>query len=315
MKPVFYRLATAISLVIPVFCLVTATAQERNTHIWPVKLQKEYTKTYAVGSETIMLNNRYGQLTIEAWDKNEVKVEAHITVGAQSNEYATKVLDRISVVDEKKPETISFLTKLEDWSNDGDYNGGHEMRIDYLVHLPANAKLYAENNFGPITIGDYTGESRFVNKYGTLTAGKLGNCKAMTVEFGKASIESISNSELVFKYSKVDITKMAGVIKAKFDFCNSVDMNVDNGIQQLELKNSYTSLYMVTPKDFSADYDIVTNNARATSKYAAITEEPIAGANGKINTFSPNHRYTGTFGKSGGTKLSIQSSFGNVRLM
>jgi hypothetical protein len=50
-----------------------------------------------------------------------------------------------------------------------DMNSG----IDFTVHLPANAKLVAENDYGPLTIGDYKGEAELYCRYGTLTAGKL----------------------------------------------------------------------------------------------------------------------------------------------
>ncbi len=304
---------TFILGVLLAFCILPAVAQDRNTYEWPVKLQKDYTKTYPVGTETISLQNRYGQMTIETWDKNEVKVEAHIIVSAQTNEYATQTLDRISVLDEKKDQTISFVTKLGDWNNNGNnYNGGHEMRIDYIVHLPANAKLYAENNFGPILMGDFVGQCELVQKYGNLTAGKLSNCRLVRVEFGKALIESLNNSEMIFKYSRIDIGKLGGNIKGQFEFCNSVDLTIDNTVQQLELRNNYTSLYIVTPKDFSADYEIATNNARVTSKYLEVKEEKI---NASYTNYTQNHRYSGSMGKGGSTKVNIRSNFGNVRFM
>jgi hypothetical protein len=290
-------------------------AQGGDNYVWPVKLEKEYTKTYPIGSETVALMNRFGKMTIETWDKNEVKVDAHISVGAQNNEYAKKVLDRVTITDEKKTDRIEFKTKLDDWNNSSDDNsGGHEMRINYVVHIPANGKLFAENDFGPLTIGDYKGEAELFCKYGTLTAGKLSNSKSVTVEFGKAIIESISDSKLLFRYSKVDISKLSGNIQGQFEFCNSVDMPVDNSLKQLDLKNNYTSLYLVLPKDFSADYDITTNNARVTAKTDFVIKEETAN-NVRVNTFNPNHRYTGSLGKGGGTQINIKSNFGNVRVM
>jgi len=297
---------------------VSASSQERGSYVWPVKLQKDYTKTYPIGSETVAVMSRYGQMTIETWDKNEVKVDAHISVGAQNNEYATKVLDRINVRDEKKADRIEFMTKFDNW-NDDNNGGGHEMRIDVTVHVPANAKLYAENNFGSLTIGDYKGEAELVCKYGTLTAGHLSNSKSVTVEFGKAMIESISDSKLLFRYSRVDINKLSGNINGEFQFCNSIDMPVDNSLKKLELKNNYTSLYLVVPKDFSADYDITTNNARVTAKSDWVIKEEMPAASTAYtrtaNVYNPNHKYTGSLGKGGGTQISIKSNFGNIRVM
>jgi len=302
--------------IIILFSGIAAMGQEDNAHTWAVKLQKDYNKSYPVSNETLVLMSRYGKMTIETWDKNEIKVDAHISVGAQSNEYATQVLNRVSVVDEKKDDRIIFTTQINSWS-DNSSNGGHEMRIDYTVHVPANAKLYAENNYGPLTIGDYKGEVELVCKYGTLTAGKLSNSKSVTVQNGRAIIESISDSKLLFRYSRIDIAKVAGKITGQFDYCNSIDMPVDNALKQLELNNNYTSLYLMAPSDFSADYDITTNNARVTGKNNFVIKEELAGTavNSRTNNFSSNHKYAGSLGKGGGTQINIKSNSGNIRVM
>jgi hypothetical protein len=302
-------------------CLILFTAasghsQEKNSYTWPVKLQKDYTKTYPVASELLAVMSRYGKMTIETWDKNEIKVDAQISVSAQTNEYAAKMLERINITDEKKSDRIEFVTKPGDW-NDDNNNGGHEMRIDIVVHIPSNAKLYAENNFGPLTIGNYKGEAELVCKYGTLTAGTLNNSKSIRVEFGKAVIESVNDSKLLFKYSRVDIAKLSGTIEAEFQFCNSIDIPIDNSLKKLELKNNYTSLYFVTPKDFAADYEINTNNARVTAKYDTIKEEVPGTPTSytRVSNFTPNHKYVGSLGKGGGTQITIKSNFGNIRFM
>jgi hypothetical protein len=298
------------------FSAASAYSQEKSSYTWPVKLQKDYTKTYPLTNELLAVMNRYGKMTIETWDKNEIKVDAQISVGAQNNEYAAKMLERINIIDEKKTDRIEFVTKLGDW-NDDNNNGGHEMRIDLVVHIPATAKLYAENNFGPLTIGNYKGEVELVCKYGTLTAGILSNSKNIRVEFGKAVIESVNDSKLLFKYSRVDIAKLSGSIDAEFQFCNSMDIPIDNSLKKLELKNNYTSLYFVAPKDFTADYEISTNNARVTAKNDIIKEDIPANPNGytRLSSFTPNHKYVGSLGKGGGTQISIKSNFGNIRFM
>jgi hypothetical protein len=185
------------------------------------------------------------------------------------------------------------------------------------VHIPVKVKLHAENSFGPMTIGDFAGECELVDKYGTLTVGKLRNCKSVSVEFGNVNIERISDSKLLFRFSKIDIGKIIGNIQAQFDYCNSIDLPIDDSLKKFELKNNYTSVYLGLPKDFTADYDIVANNARVTSKYGVLKE---AGGNKSVsynttNSFSANHRYSGSIGKGGGTRVTIKSNFGNLRLM
>lgn len=296
------------------FIALTLSAQDKSTYVWPVNLQKDFSKSYPVTNETIVVANRYGEMKIETWDKNEVKVDVHISVGSHSNEYAKQALDNISITDKKEGDRIEYMTKIEGWTSDD--NGGHEFKINYTVHIPANAKLIAENNYGPLTIGDYKGEAELYCKYGTLTAGKLSNSKFINVQFGRAKIASLSDSKVLFRYSRVDIDKLSGKINGAFEYCNSIDMPVDNALTELELKNNYTNLYLMAPKDFSASYDIVTNNARVTGKNDFVIKEEISNPNnGRSNNFSSVHKYAGSLGKGGGTTINIKSNYGNIRLM
>lgn len=306
-------------LIALLFQIINVYAQDTRT--WPVNLQKEYTKSYPVGSENIVLLNRYGKMQIETWDKQEVRVEAHISMSGQNKEYVTKMLDAIEVKDKLKDGSIVYETELAIVNNSSDdNNNGHEFHIDWTVHVPANAKLHAENHFGPMTIGDYKGESELVCKYGTFTAGKLSNCRELRVEFGKASIAALSDSKILFRYARgLDIGKLTGKIEGEMHFCNSVDLPIDNNLKQLTLKNNYTSLYLMVPKDFSADYDISTSNARLTAKNDIVIKEEQEQVDNNANirrvSFNPNHHYKGSLGKGGNSKIDIRSNFGNIRVI
>jgi hypothetical protein len=302
------------------FAFAGVNAQDNK--VWPVSLQKDYSKSYPVGTENIVLLNRYGKMRIETWDKQEVSVEAHISMSAQNKDYATKMLETINVKDKIKDGSIVYETELAVANTSSDENNtAHEFHIDWTVHVPANAKLHAENHFGPLTIGDYKGESEIISRYGSLTAGKLSNCKELRIDFGRAQISSLADSRINFRYSRIEIGKMSGKIEGEMQFCNSIDLPVDSGLKQLILKTGYTSLYLMMAKDISADYDISTNNARVTAKNnMSIKEEQEQPKNDndtrmvRMVSFSPNHHYAGSLGKGGGLKIEIKSNFGNIRV-
>jgi hypothetical protein len=299
-----------------ILLLACTTLHAQDTHIWPVKIQKEYSKSYPVGTDSIALKNRYGKMVIETWDKNEVRVDANISVSAETNEHASKLLERINITDSKNA-GIEFRTEFGDKNNNWyDDNGGHEMRVDWIVHIPANAKLHAQNHFGPLTIGDYKGEAQLMCRYGTLTAGKISNSTLVSVEYGKAVIESITDSKIFFRYSRVDIGKLAGTVKGEMMYCNSVDLPIDNALKVLDLKNNYTSMYLMIPRDISADYDITTMNARLSSKNdIVIKEEQKEQPTLRQVSYTSTHHYTGSLGKGGATKINIRSNFGNIRIL
>lgn len=293
--------------------VLTATAQDK--YEWPVRLEKDYTKTLSLNGETVFLSNRYGPMKIEHWDRNEVKVTAHVTASARDNEFAKKVLDRISVKDEKKTDVLSFETSLEPWSNDGS-NGGYEMNIEYTVYVPASARLHAENSYGPLSIGNHSGTVELICRYGALTAGRLSGNPSIAVDYGKAKIAAMAGGKLIGKYSRIDIDMLSGEVSGELQYCSSFDLPVDNTLKRLELKTNYTNVYLAAPQDFSASYDITTTNARFTTKAAlAVKEDNPENGSGRMNPYSNTHRYSGTVGKGGNTTITIKSNYGNVRMM
>ncbi|MFL9483010.1 hypothetical protein ACI6Q2_09565 [Chitinophagaceae bacterium LWZ2-11] len=287
------------------------------------KAGKSYTKTYPVsGSEKITVSNRFGKMLIKTWDKNEVKVDVNIEVGTSSKEYSQYVLNKINIIDGKTADSISFKTKIENLNYGGDDNNDkyQNIQIDYEIHVPRNIKLAAENSFGPLSIEDYTGEVELFCKYGTLTAGKLENAKKVTIEFGKGYMNALNNTNLFFKYSKIDIKHLAGTIIGQFEFCSAVDIEIDNKVKSLDLKSNYTTFNIGLDKGIAADYNIVTNNGRLSSGFVDIKEDKSDKPSKETNSFynsnySSVHRYSGSIGSGGGTQINIKTNFGSVKMM
>jgi hypothetical protein len=288
------------------------SAQELN---WAARVQKDYSRSYPVNNASIELVNRYGAMQILTWDKNEVKVEAKISVQAQKDVLAQAFLDKIHVVDSADNNRIVFRTKIDPFTYTTDNgDGGYSMQIDYTVHVPANASISADNSFGNLLLGDFNGKGTFRSRYGQLIAGVIAQPVQLTVEFGKASIQSMNGGECLFRYSRIDIQKLSGELTGKMEFCNSVDLPLDNSIRKLELKNNYTSLYLVTSREFAADYEIATHNARLSAKSEwQVTE---ANTDGRVYQSPRQDRlYKGSLGKGGNTRISIDSRYGNIRIL
>jgi hypothetical protein len=292
-----------------------------------VQKKKSYSKSYPVnGNDKISLNNQFGAMKFITWEKNEVKVDVDITGKADDDKRAQEILDKISIEDGKSSGGVYFKTKFakDQWDdNNRDRNTDRNtdeksekhknegMEINYTVYLPAGNPLNAENQFGAMTVPDYRGEATLVSKFGSLTTGKITNGKNVSVEFGKADIGQLNGGKLTIKFSSGTVSHLTGDVDAVFEFCDKIKMNVDNDVKDLDIKNSYSTLYLDLNKNFSANYDISTSYGEFKNKTAfAIKEE---GKDDNENHYGPkfNHRYTGTSG-SGSTKVKIKSSFGEI---
>ena len=297
------------------FAFALQAQEEKKEHPEPkFKKSKSYSKSYSLGgSDKVTLSNQFGEMKINTWDKNEVKVDVQITGKSDDEKRAQEILDRISIEDGKQSGGVYFRTKMESSNSDkSDKEKGHRnegMKIDYVVYLPPGNALDASNQFGPLTIPDFRGPLEISSKFGTLTAGKLTNTKVVNVEFGKATIGQVSGGKLNIKFSEGSVNKITGEVKSDLDFSN-VKLDLDNEVRSLDINNSYSSIYLDLEKNFSASWDIHTSHGEFSNKTSfAINEE------GKEdnNRYGPrfNRNYKGISG-SGASKITINSSFGEI---
>jgi hypothetical protein len=286
---------------------------------------KSFSKSYALsGSDKVSLSNQFGEMKINTWDKNEIKVDVSITGKADDETRAQQIVDRISIEDSKSGSTISFNTKFADdkWNRNENSNTNRNrnenrhdnenhnegMEVNYTVYMPATATLKADNQFGKMIVPDFRGQVDLTSKFGSLTAGKLANTKEVNVEFGQADIASINGGDLSIKFSSGTINNVSGDVKCDLQF-STVKLVVDNQVKNLNINTSYTTAYLDLDKNISATYTINTSHGGFTNKTSFNIKEQNEEKGGYGPRFS--HTYTGTSG-SGGTKLTVHSSFGEV---
>jgi hypothetical protein len=299
-----------------VFLLVAAAvfAQQNGE----VKEEKRYehfkerniSKTYAAGGNTLQVNNSFGSVTVTTWDRNEIKVDIHIESSSNDKEVAERVFNNIDVIESKEGNTIKFKTTT-DKNKNNNYNCkicSSTMEISYTIQLPANTTLKIENQFGGIKIPDYTGNISLVSKFGSLTTGNLAKVENMLVEFGKATIKSMGDVNAVFKFSTITIDHLSGNNKLNMEFCGSSKISMNNDLTGLILKESYSTVNLRPASNFSASYSIRTSFGSLKNRSNANIERT-----DKPDEYGPDsdRDYKGQSG-SGAAKIEVRSSFGTI---
>jgi len=293
---------------------VSASAAVLNPDLESEK-SKTYSKSYPVGSgDKISLDNSFGEMKISTWNKNEIKVEVTITVKANTDEYAQKLIDVISIEDGKTGSEIFFKTHLNHNKNkrdDGDKKEGRNtsFKINYTVYLPATVTLDASNDFGPMSISDFEGAATLTSKFGSLTAGKLSQPQKIRVEFGKATIESMNGGKLDIRFSTAQVLHLSGEISADLEQSGGVKLGADNSLKKLDLKVNFSKVYLDVEKNISASYTIKSS----FGSFHNDTDFSIPRQDKEEQHFDQNKRYAGKSG-SGATPIDIKNNFGTVTL-
>lgn len=229
--------------------------------------KKEIKKTFSVDADTwVQAANKYGNVHIHTWDKNEVSYEITITVDARSESEAQEQLDRVSInfMEDQgrvKAETAFAEVKSKRWTlfnpDSWTWSGGNswnkdKLQVDYIINMPAQNPTDIDNKYGNIHFPVLDNEARFRVKYGNLKGGKIGK-----------------NLDLYIGYGNGDIEEVAGKSDIEVSYGNFNAERLDD----LDLESKYSNITTEYAGDVNMDskygkYDLGTiQNLNSDSKY------------------------------------------------
>jgi hypothetical protein len=294
---------------------ITVTAQQTGSGSKEKKRYEHYkerniSRTFPAAGNALSIDNSFGDVTVTTWDRNEIKVDIHIEASSNQKDIAEKAFDNLDIIESKDGNTIKFKTTTE--KNKG-ANWSCKicritMDVSYTIQIPAGNSLKIDNSFGAIKIPDYKGPVSLVSKFGSLQAGTLVNVEKVWVEFGKANLKSLNNTNATFKFSTIVIENLSGSNTIKMEFCGSTKIVLDNDLTGLTLNESYSTVNLKPASNLSATYHI-------RSSFGSLKDRSNANIQrtDKPDQYGPDsdRTYEGKSG-SGSAKIEIKSSFGKI---
>jgi len=180
------------------------------------EISKDFSKTFTLKpSMGVILSNRYGDVSIETWEKNEVVIDVKVTVELSSVERSEKLINLIKIEFFESDTALGARTIFDDkFSSVTRGAGTNRFSIDYKVRMPGKVDLDVSNRYGDINMADYSGRLTADVKYGNFVALKLlrGNEKpinSISIAYGKGTIEEANWLSVVTRYtSGLSITRV-----------------------------------------------------------------------------------------------------------
>lgn len=268
------------------FCALPSWASKQES----IK-KKEYNKSFNVGkNDLLQVDNRFGNITITHWNKNEVSIRVAIEAKARNEDRAQATLDRISIRMEKMGNTVSAVTTLR--SQNGNNNSNESFTINYYINMPGEltcdltqkyGNIYMpENNkgkcdlhakYGNINGGNFTGPLNIEVQYGNLDIANVDNATLDLAYCGKANLQNASQLNVDSKYSNLNLGNIQKMnIEAKYgkiqmEKLNSGYLELKYGECRMEeLKKSITvdelSYSTLTIKDLASNFEKIDVDAR-----------------------------------------------------
>jgi hypothetical protein len=244
---------------------------------------KRILKSYPVSPSTyIELDNKYGDIEVNLWDKDSVKFEITITVHSDKEEELNKMLDQVKIDIKATP---AFVIVNTDWSEEvGVFKKGiikinqeivsnTKYTINYKLTLPEKTELSITNKFGNIFMSNYIGKLSVNLSYGDLRAHKLSNVKELNAKYGKVKIKELS-------YGRINLQS---VKPFDVDKCLELDMESSSSeieidqLKNLTLSSSHDEINIGKVNSFTVSSSMsdisvedVLTKFYATSKYGSI---------------------------------------------
>jgi len=164
----------------------------------------------------LVLNNKYGKIHCNNWEKNTIQIEVTVTVTAGKQETADKIMNGISVVFNANPSQVEAKTVIDEIKA----RGRRYFQIDYMIHLPSTINLDITNKFGDIYLNEVTGKCKINLSYGNLDANKLGHGdNLLDLKFSNADVNWMKGAVVLLKYSNFDLD-YAGSLRLDSKFSN-----------------------------------------------------------------------------------------------
>ncbi len=187
---------------------------------------KSVNKTFSVNNDDeLAIENRYGEITITHWNRNEVAIKVEIETRAANEQLAQSALDRLSIETHQEGNKVSAITQFAKSNRTNTANISYQIR--YFVQMPARLKAQLNQKYGNINLPDKENHEMAIEvKYGNLKAGDfvgklaleakysnvtLGNLKNASMELGYAGDVKIGDADqlrIEVKYSQIEMRKV-----------------------------------------------------------------------------------------------------------
>ncbi|HTG35833.1 MAG TPA: DUF4097 family beta strand repeat-containing protein [Thermoanaerobaculia bacterium] len=274
--------------IFPLLCgllLVGAAA-----HAATVKDRFDQTVPLRPGSE-VRLTNVNGDVTFEAWDRPEVRIEAEKRVKAGSDEAARKLMGQIRIEVANTPAGLRIDTRLPKREEAGGilaqlFNGSGDVNMDvsYKIHVPRRIALDIESSNGAIAVTGTQGNAHLKSSNGGLSAREVS---------GDLSLDTTNGG--------ITVARSAGSLKAETTN-GAIDAELTELSRgDLSLESTNGGIAVRLPRDARFSVDAATSNGGVRSDFSVEGGKPgKRSLKGEIN--------------GGGARLFIRTSNGSIAI-
>lgn len=254
-----------------------------------VELKERFDRTVPLRpGSNLALRNVNGGVTVEAWDRGEVRIEAEKKVKAGSAEQARKLIDQVRIDVTQGAGGLRVETRIPKRDNGFfDWLFGNEasVSVTYRLHVPRQVAADVESVNGGITLTGTRGRTRLATTNGGITVnGVQGDLRLGSTNGG------------------IEVNRSAGAVRAETtNGAITAELTDFPDSGELRLTSTNGGIEVRLPRDARLSIDAATTNGRIQ------TDLPVEGG-------QPGKRSLKGEVNGGGAILHIRTTNGGVEI-
>ncbi|NDK57316.1 DUF4097 family beta strand repeat protein [Pontibacter sp. BT213] len=284
--------------------------------------RKTFEKTYKVNSSDVLnIDNRYGRVHVNTWNKNEIKVKVDMIARAGSDSKASDMLSRMNIADGKEGNVITVRTVYEP----SRVSGPSSSEINYTIFMPEANAITLKNKYGDVYLAALKGKVDVDVKYGNLKCDRLSNANnTLKLAYGSGSCGYINGGAVQIayfdmnvaeakelkgfsKYSELTIGKLGEELNMDMKYGSFRVNNISNNVRNIRLASTYIpiSLNFDDNSAFNFNVNVQYGDFKVSKDLVNMTT---------VEKDYTSADYKGKFGSAASkAAVSITSKYGDVR--
>lgn len=207
-------------------------------------LTKTIEKTFKMSNAgELHLNNKYGNIIINGWDKNSISITIDIKATNKKKDKAKSILDRIETNFKVARDFISITSEISDKNkslfsryfnkvNPFDLDKTN-VEIKYTINMPANVEIDLTNKFGDVILENWAGKLKVNLQHGDLWINEPLSNANIDMKFGKLRAKSITYASINLKNGSINMEASKNLLLKTSG--SSIDIS---NVEDLELFSS-----------------------------------------------------------------------------
>jgi hypothetical protein len=228
-----------------------ADGDETENGSFPFSETKNISRSFpSVPNMRVEVINKYGDVQIETWNKDSVRVEVNITAQSDDMEDVRVLLD---MADVDISGGSGFVLAQLNWGQNQsawkrsavevmlNLNKDQRLNIDYTIYMPANLSLKIDNRFGNVVFGDFTGKTYLQVMHGDVRAHQLKDLRSAVVKYGRMDIDELGEGTVSLSFGEIN--------------CNKVDeLSINSSSSEINIEKVNALVVSSTSDKFDLEY-------------------------------------------------------------